>query len=186
MYNEVDYFYHATGDRDDNLKVMLNILRSGGIKSLRLQGKTNYNTNFNGDDYVSLGAWNNEIEMNSPDYFFKSCFFGFITNLPCFIISPNINAIKCDEYHGTYDPDNERVSQYIDEWHTKDEITLDKIVGIAIPEYAYKDSKNLKVIKEILTFAELYNWEVFKSDENLVTEVRKRFYDKEKNVSRKI
>lgn len=179
MSNEVDFFYHATGDDEESLNKMLNIIKTGSIKSLRKQNLTG--GLFNGDDYISVAAWEPDMNIDSPDLFFSSSFGGFIFGLPCFILSSDIPAIKCEVWkRGAYDSKRKRVSQYVDEWHVKDEIPLDKVVGIALPKEEFLSSEEMELVKQILNFAQICNWEVFVSDTNLVNAVRERFKQKNK------
>ena len=170
----MDYFFHGTGEGEDALDVMLQIIRSGGIKSKNKRNE-DYDTLFNGDDYISVAKWCYE-EM--PGYFagLESSFYGWIFNLPCFIIDGSIEAIHATriERPYSYDHNKDRVSQFIDEWHVKDEITLDKIVGIALPFAWIKKSKHsLMQVLEILKYAKSFNWQVYNSDMSLVESVSK-------------
>ncbi|MBQ7104708.1 MAG: hypothetical protein IJN90_02510 [Bacilli bacterium] len=177
--NEVDFFYHATGDTEETYDTMLAIINDGAIKSKRLQRKDLGQSLFNGDDYISVAAWDNSIDKDSSEFFLKSSFPGFVMGLPCFIISGDIDAIKCEPYTGSYDSSKERVSQYLDEWHVKDKIDLDKVVGIALPKEQHTEEEK-ETTRKILECAKLYNWEVFVSDKNLVDSVRERFASIEK------
>ena len=68
-------------------------------------------------------------------YHKDSSFYGWIFNMPCFIIDDNIEAIHAKKVEHGYNLDHnkERVSEFVDEWHVKDIIPLDKIKGIALP-----------------------------------------------------
>lgn len=179
MLNEVDFFYHATGDDEESLNKMLNIIRTGSIKSLRKQNLTG--GLFNGDDYISVAAWDSNIDVDNPNFFFESSFGGFIFGLPCFILSSDIPAIKCEvRRNSIYDSKKERVSQYVDEWHVQDEILIDKVVGIALPSIEVLSEEEIITMNLILECAKAYNWEVFTSDINLVQNVRERFKQKNK------
>lgn len=173
--NNIDFFYHATGDNDKTYDTMLAIISDGAIKSRRMRNDVIGRSLFNGEDYISVAAWNDSFDKNSNDYLFNSSFLGFVFGLPCFIISGDIPAIKCEFRRGKpYDSSIERVSQYRDEWHVKDIIELDKVVGIALPKLQYTEQEKEKA-KQILEYAKVYNWEIFVSDENLVESVRERF-----------
>jgi len=176
--NEVDFFYHATGETEENYDIMLKIIEDGAIKSRRMQKLELSNRGFNGDDYISVAAWNNEVDLCHADdvpYLFESSFPGFVFGMPCFIILGDIPAIKCEKRLGvSCDPSKERISQYNDEWHVKDQISLDKVVGIALPEYERTEEEEKKV-QQILEYAKVYNWEVFTSNSKLIEEVRERF-----------
>ena len=74
----------------------------------------------------------------------------------------------------SFDHNVDRVSQFIDEWHVRDEITLDKIVGIAIPFKMIRESKySLELILKILEYAKLYGWQVYDADMDLIENVNK-------------
>ena len=75
--NEVDFFYHATGETEENYDIMLKIIEDGAIKSRRMQKLELSNRGFNGDDYISVAAWNNEVDLCHADdvpYLFESSF----------------------------------------------------------------------------------------------------------------
>lgn len=174
--NKVDYFYHATGDDENNLKKMLNIIKSGHIFSKRKQGIIDNDLGFNGLDYISIAAWDDSININDRTFFLDSSFGGFIFGLPCFILSNDIPAIMCGSIPA--DGSNslvDRVSQYIDEWHVKDEILIEKVVGIALPDFSKYSIEDKLIIDEILRYANKYNWEIFVSNEKLVELVREKF-----------
>ena len=179
MVNEVDFFYHSTGEGEDSLQKMLTIIKEKHIYSLRKQNLSG--GLFNGDDYISVAAWDDNIQINTTSFFLESSFGGFIFGLPCFILSSDIPAIKCRPYQGEhYDSSVERVSQYLDEWHVKDEIPIDKVVAIALPPIETLDDKDINIANMIMDCAEAYGWEVFTSDTNLVNNVRERFKQKNK------
>ena len=168
----MDYFYHGTGEYVETaLDTMIMIIQSGGIKSKNKQ-KSNRHTLFNGDDYISVARWSG---MENPDVpeMLRSSFYGWIFGCPTFIISPDIEAIHAGPYNGySYDPSKERVSQFVDEWHVKDEIPLDKVVGIALPFIWGKDNPlALSKIRRILEYAKVYGWKVFNSDMELIQRI---------------
>ena len=171
----MDYYYHGTGVYVKTaLDVMIEIIESGGIKS-KNKRKDNKETLFNGDDYISVAKWDGgEVERDVFEMF-ESTFYGWIFGCPTFIISPDIETVKTDAYNGyTYDASRDRVSKFRDEYHVKDEIPLDKIVGIAIPFYWVKKDKSvLQKIAKILNYAQMYGWKVFNSDMYLVERVNK-------------
>lgn len=164
-------FFHGTGDSDYGFENMLKIICSGGIKSLKLQG-SDYWGLVNGRDYISVCAWDDNISHKVEDL--QSAFNGWIFGCPVFIISGDINAIKCGKYHRDYDANIERVSQYKDEWHVKDIIPLDKIIGIALP---FKDeefiSANKPIVDLIMEFAKEYEWIVLECDNTLIDNTKK-------------
>lgn len=77
-------YYRGT----DSLDTMIKIVESGGIKS-KNKRQADYDTLYNGDDYISIG----KIDEVS-DYSSDSCFLGWIFGKPTFIISDDISAIK--------------------------------------------------------------------------------------------
>jgi len=171
----MDYYYHGTGEYVKTaLDTMIKIIETGGIKS-KNKRNDNRNTLFNGDDYISVAKWDGgKVERDVPEML-ESSFYGWIFGCPTFIISPDIAAIKTEAYNEyQYDSSKERVSQFKDEYHVKDEITLDKIVGIAIPfDWAKEDKLTLRKIAKILSYAQKYGWKVFNSDMYLVERVNK-------------
>ena len=178
MESNVDFFYHATGDDEEALKRMVSIIKDGAIYSRRLQNLDG--GMFNGEDYISVAAWDDSVEPNSSDYFMRSSFPGFIMGLPCFILSSDLPAIKCEVRHDSYDATVERCSQYVDEWHVKDQIPISKVVGVALPvEDGFFEDES-ECIREILYYANANNWEVFTSDRDLVNNVRERMNSKRK------
>lgn len=177
--DKVDYFYHATGDDENNLKKMLNIIKTGYITSKRKQGILDNDYGFNGLDYISVAAWDDSININDKNFFLDSSFGGFIFGLPCFILSNDIPAIKCGSIPA--DGSNalvDRVSQYVDEWHVKDEISIEKVVGIALPDFDNYSWEDNLIKEKIIEYANSFNWEIFISNEHLVESVREKFSHK--------
>ena len=123
----MEYYYHGT----ESLDQMIEIIESGGIKS-KNKRNANYDTLYNGDDYISLGKWDNNKKADFTNMY-DSCFYGWIFWRPTFIINPDIDALHALPRIGEFDPNVDRVSPFQDEYHVKDEIELDKIVGIALP-----------------------------------------------------
>lgn len=85
-YKKVDFFYHATGYTEETYDVMLAIILDGAIKSKRIQNAELVTSLYNGDDYISVDAWDDNIDKNSSDYYLSSSFPRFILGLPCFTI----------------------------------------------------------------------------------------------------
>ena len=174
----MEYYYHGTNLIYNNgLDIMINIIESGGIKSNNK--RLSYSTGgYNGDDYISVGKWDREenIDFNR---FNESCFYGWIFWCPTFIIDCNIDAIHAEKTNGPVDTNKGRYSSFIDEYHVKDEIELDKVRGIALPFSLIKGNKDylLKTLK-ILQYAKIYKWNVYESDMFLVDRVDKQIvYD---------
>ena len=170
----MDYYYHGTGLLiEDGLGTMIKIIEFGGIKSKRLRNAS-YMPMYNGEDYISVSRW---ILSDNPsvEEMMRSSFFGWIFCLPCFILSGDIEAThaKMVTLNYTYDASKERVSSYFDEWHVKDEIPLDKVVGIAIPfSWGKESKKELLNMCKILVYARLYGWKVYDSNVDLIEKVR--------------
>ena len=161
-------FFHGTGDDYYSLERMLKIIESGGIKSLNKRGVKDIGL-FNGRNYISVCSWDDDISHDITDN--KSAFNGWIFNCPCFIIE-GIDAIKCEPYHLNYDSESERVSQFEDEWHVKDYIPLDKIIGIGLPLTNERFiSQNKEVLDKIMEYAGNYNWIILESDESLIENI---------------
>jgi hypothetical protein len=168
----MEYFFHGTGEDCSALEIMIDIIESGGIKSKNKRNE-HYFTLFNGDDYVSVTRWvyDNPSHLSAD---MDSSFYGWIFNMPCFIIASDIDAIHAKKIRvgEAYDYNKDRVSVFIDEWHVKDEIPLDKIVGVALPFSWLRKSKEVLVnILQILKYAKQYNWQVYDSNMNLIEKV---------------
>lgn len=163
-------FFHGTGDSDYAFDNMIKIIETGGIKSLNKQNSSMRGL-VNGEDYISVCAWDDDIDCSVESM--ASSFNGWIFGCPCFVISPDIEAIKCGRYHDNYDSNKERVSQFMDEWHVKDFIPLDKIIGIALP---FKDEefieRNKDKVDKIMKYASEYEFQIFESDESLISNTR--------------
>ena len=168
------YYYHGTGYNEDALDTMIQIIESGGIKSMN-QRNTYYDTLYNGEDYISVSKWiYDDIEDESS--YKDSSFYGWIFNMPCFIIDDSIEAIHAKKVEHGYNLDHnkERVSEFVDEWHVKDVIPLDKIVGIALPFGWIKNSlRVLKKVLVILKYAKENDWQVYDSNLDLVKNVQR-------------
>ncbi len=147
-------------DGDSTIKVLKEILESGKIKSRRLRGDTDTTKGgFNGIDYISLCDFrrrNNKPYENDPYLKGYNSYECFIKESPSFILKKNkIAAIKpilvepvifdfssryrmCKLGNATYG----RFSDLPDEVQVKNEISLDRCVGLTIPiEYMIKDHK---------------------------------------------
>jgi hypothetical protein len=165
------YYYHGT-----SLDHLISILESREIKCRRLlnEGPLKYKhkkysgPGYNGLDYVSICKPNNE---SSDSY---SAFNIFIVNHFCLIISDTVSAVKTitcapfinqalgDEYNGL------RYSDLKDEWQVKTRITLDNVVGIAIPfQRVDHNLYDLRKIKYLLQLAKDYDLPVIDSSFNI-------------------
>lgn len=155
------FYYH--GVQDDEYG-MLKILIDGEIKSQRLQGK-NISRGLNGLDYVCIcNKFSDSFYEENKEY--DEAFDVFIKNCFGFIISDDIEVIKCKVYKKMtfaefLDIENQLskglsiglpITDMIDEFRVKDRITLDKIIGICIPvdELSYCD---INIVKKILSIA---------------------------------
>ena len=169
----MDYYYHGTNQiHNKGLDIMIDIIESGGIKSTnkRLGSSSGI---YNGCDYISVGKWDREENIDFSR-FDESCFYGWIFWCPTFIIDPDIAAIHAEKKNGLVNPKEGRYSSFIDEYHVKDEIELDKIRGIAIPFSLIKGDRDyLRKTLKILQYARLYKWNVYESDLFLVDRVDK-------------
>lgn len=167
----MDYYYHGTNLIYNNgLDIMIDIIESGGIKSNNKRLSKSFGI-YNGDDYISVGKWDREenIDLNRLN---ESCFYGWIFWCPTFIIDSDIVAIHAEKMNGSVNPNEGRYSSFIDEYHVKDEIKLDKIRGIALPFSLIKGDRDylIKTLK-ILKYAKLYKWNVYESDLFLIDRV---------------
>lgn len=170
----MEYYYHGTNQvYNKGLDIMIDIIESGGIKSSnkRLAHSTGL---YNGADYISVGKWNRDENVDFSR-FNESCFYGWIFWCPTFIIDSSINAIHAKKINGPVTPSTGRYSCFVDEYHVKDEIELDKVRGIALPFSLMIGNKDclLKALK-ILQYAKLFGWNVYESDMFLVDRVDKQ------------
>ena len=69
----MEYYYHGT----ESLDQMIEIIESGGIKS-KNKRNANYDTLYNGDDYISLGKWDNNKKADFTNMYdvFMDGYFG--------------------------------------------------------------------------------------------------------------
>ena len=137
------YYYHGVGNIiccPDVGQKMINIIKSGGLKSKRLLGMNSY-AGFNGSDYISICK---KEDMSLYSKYQLNAFFYYIFNSCCFIISDEVDAIET-EYFNSKDVDYSdikimmnkypyiRYSDMFDEYQVKDEIPLKYIIGIGLP-----------------------------------------------------
>lgn len=139
FYNDISKLFNSV--ELEIIETMIKIIKTGGLKSRRRQGKTSA-YGFNGDDYISICSKEDELEYSKYP---TSAFYTYVNNNFCFIISDDIDAIKVryNEVNRYIDfmviselmrkfP-NQRFSDMFDEWQVKDEISLSHIIGIGIP-----------------------------------------------------
>lgn len=157
------YYYHGVSDllNEISLDIILNIIKTGGIKTRNEIG------NMNDDKYnhVCLYKKKERVNYSKKENYYRSARSGWIDHCFVFIISPNIKA--------TYEK-NRKNTNLVDEWRSEGDILLDKIVGIALPFDSIDKLKEDgmiftdtfdKKMKEILKYCSDNNWLVANSDE---------------------
>lgn len=135
------FFYHGIRNCQLAPDTIIDIFKSGGIKSKRRQNRS-YRIGFNGPDYISICRKCADEEYETDR---NNAFQHYILNSFCFIIRDDIDAIP-----GVYTPDvinwnrfelvrfmNEhpeiRITDMFDEWQVRDEIGFSHIIGLGIP-----------------------------------------------------
>ena len=112
-----------------------NILKNNAILSKRRQGDNTITSNaWNGLDYISLSK-------KDENYIWNSSYRRFISSSYAFIFD-EIEAIETEYVEDNYDyfqnisnlSFDKRYSVYEDEYQVKDEIAIDKVIGIKIPD----------------------------------------------------
>lgn len=126
---------------DYAIDTMKKIIKTGGLKSRRLQGKTSA-YGFNGDDYISICSKENEQEYSKYPI---SAYYTYINKNFCFILNDDIDSIKIryNEVNNCLDFEviseimhhfpTQRFSNMFDEWQVKDKIDLCHFIAIGIP-----------------------------------------------------
>ena len=180
------YFYHGMMPKKepiDKIITMINIIESGGIKSKRKLKINNLYVGYNGSDYISL--------CNKED---NSMYNFFYDNMNSY--EDEINAIKTLNFDskGKYvsymqfyslAQGDIRYSDMFDEWQVKDEINMDKIIGIGLPfnlvfSYKNSDQKFKKYIELLYSLVHEYNLDIVNTEDfNFVEK-----YEQEKNNSK--
>ena len=124
-----NWLYHQV-----RFEKMPNILKNNAILSKRLQGYDKITSNvWNGLDYISLSK-------KDENYIWKSSYRRFISSSYAFIFD-EIEAIETEYVEDNYEyfqnisnlSFDKRYSVYEDEYQVKDEISIDKVIGIKIP-----------------------------------------------------
>lgn len=162
------YYYHGIKpyvEHIESIKWLIKIIESDGIKSRRLTNQIPLYTGFNGADYISVCS---KEEFNEYMKYPNNCFFKYIHSNYCFIISDEINAIKTNYFDldnrfldsFTISSGEKRYSDMFDEWQVKDEISINKIIGIGLPidgifKYGIDDEYKKQLIKLILLVREM-------------------------------
>ena len=112
-----------------------NILKNNAILSKCRQGDNTITSNaWNGLDYISLSK-------KDKNYIWNSSYRRFISSSYAFIFD-EIEAIETEYVEDNYDyfqnisnlSFDKRYSVYEDEYQVKDEIAIDKVIGIKIPD----------------------------------------------------
>ncbi len=131
-----DWFYHKL--KEENFD---GVILSGGLKSARMRGVRK--DLWNGYDFISLAKKMDRIgDFTSPDYSY-GC---LISDSYAYVIE-NIKAVKTRYIKNHHEfcyslsklPIPIRFSYWLDEYQVRDEIPLEKIIGIKIP-YLQRDS----------------------------------------------
>lgn len=191
------YYYHGMSPRknpNDRLNTMIEIIKSGGLKSKHLQDNLGFVIGFNGNEYISLCNKENSYMYNFIDDRNNS-YEEYIVNNFCFIISDRIDAIKTQDfskkrseisYADFYSiaQGDIRYSDMFDEWQVKDEIKLDKIIGIGLPfnlvmSYKNMDKEFKKSIELLYSLARTLNIDIVNTENFNFVE----YYEKEKNIN---
>lgn len=190
------YYYHGIMPKKDPLTklfTMIEIIKSGGLKSKRKLKIVNLYIGYNGNDYISLC---NKEDNSMYDLFSDNinAYEDYIYSNFCFIISDEIDAIKTNTFsrHEQYvsymdflsiAQGDVRYSDMFDEWQVKDEIKLDKIIGIGLPfnlvhSYKVSDQEFKKNIEILYSLANYYNFDIVNTDNFNFVE----YYENQKNV----
>lgn len=165
------YYYHGIGEEIEleTLESMLTIMDTGVIKS---RGSVGYS----GDEYehVCLYRKNDNHNYSGGDRM-GTAYEGWINHAFCFVISPNIEALKTAHYHNLEDESSASFTDLIDEWRSDGEIPLDRVVGIGLPLDKIRDLRATAgssvdeefddKLGDILVFAESMDWMIINSDE---------------------
>lgn len=128
-----DWFYHRLKEEDFD-----KIILSGGLYSKRkLGGKVSKNFSFNGKDFISLSKQVDIKEGTST----SDCSYSYYIDWNFGYVIEKVDAIKTRYIQSYWSlhtflknlPINRRYSLFYDEYQVKDEIPLEKIIGIKIP-----------------------------------------------------
>ena len=121
------YYYHGIEiyeNFSDTLEIVLKVLKEGiNVRHAYLQGEENeYN-------HVCLYKKNEVYDYNEENMIY-SARSGWIDHCCVFVIDPNIVTLKAPS--STLNEAN-AVTNLVDEWRSNGSISLDKIVGLALP-----------------------------------------------------
>ena len=189
------FYYHGIIPKKEPLErlcTMIEIIRSGGLKSKRKLNISNLYVGYNGSDYISLCRKENNYMYNRINDNINA-YEDYIYSNFCFIISDEIDAIKTNDFdsQGKYVSYMDflsvangdiRYSDMFDEWQVKDEIKLDKIIGIGLPfslvhSYKYCDKEFEQYLHELYAWVRYLNLDIVNTDDFNFVEC----YEKEKN-----
>ncbi len=182
------YFYHGLGVPyffPSNITTVLEIFKTGGIKSKRLLGRKK-KFGYNELDYVSVCKKYSKEEYDSA--YGSTGFYKYIQDCFCFIISDEIDAIKTETLPKCYwyfidivekmkvNP-NARYSDMFDEWQVYGQVPLSSIVGIGIPIKWLENvdwrfcKEALQELKEVISLTQKLGMDIVDSSgENFVEE----------------
>ena len=121
------YYYHGIEvyeNFSDTLEIVLKILKEGiNVRDAYFQGeKSEYN-------HVCLYKKNEDYDYNYENMI-NSARSGWIDHCCVFVIDPNLATLKAPS--STLNEAN-AVTNLVDEWRSNGSISLDKIVGLALP-----------------------------------------------------
>lgn len=174
------YYYHGIelmlDDEATSLEIMINIIKSGAIKTWTDLNKRNNE----GMNHICLYRKNEEFDYEHREPFPigpMSALDGWINNGIVFVILPEINAYK-PIVNKNYSR-SQNGTNIIDEWRTNENIPLEKIVGIALPLKSIEEmisdkqeySQNWYTkLNQILSIAKEYGWFVANSEDKNFTD----------------
>ena len=184
MKENVNCFYHGTvEDLDSSISNMHAILETCFISSKNnleeFQGIYLGPGLFNGRNYISLTAWDESVNHNVES--FDSAFNGWIFGCPFLVISNDIDAVHCKRIASGqgYNSKIDRVSQFLDEWHVEGEISIDHVLGIALPmdainediKLGFIDEETVTKLERIIQIAKERNWFILEQSDELAVQM---------------
>lgn len=174
------YYYHGIGELTCCLWKMLEIIKSGELKTRNNMIKDNYEKY----NHVCLYKKNESFDYNDENNFLHSALSSWIEHCWFFIISPEIPAIKTKYSNRVgFDDSEEPMSDIVDEWRSVGSIPFSKIVGIGIPfdsileeekRFGFVEDMNFnyvsfkefyELLKKLQEYAKKQNWIIVNSDE---------------------
>lgn len=184
MKENVNCFYHGTGEYlDSAISNMHAILETGFIRSKNnleeFQGIDLGPGLFNGRNYISLTAWDESVNHDVES--FDSAFNGWIFGCPFLVISNDIDAVHCKRIASGqgYNSKIDRVSQFLDEWHVEGEISIDHVLGIALPmdainediKLGFIEAETVTKLERIIQIAKERNWFILEQSDELAVQM---------------